>query len=418
VPFRQYPLLPALQEQKAGVLAPSRRFLASEDPIQQLIEEHLKWDYQLRLKKLEKVAQDELWVTATFNHALDWQPEQVDALGPLTPLTEALLRFRFAFESLAPALPTLNGTDAKAQKLAGLLVTIVGDVVANLRPLRAFVAPPPVERLIWVLDYADAYKDKKLKDTEKKLKVFGRADSPSGQTKLVFPKISAQSPSTQPVDTPPADAPDGESGWKDVFYDYPDGVPDSLVIEVDGLNLLAQQTVIGSTKIVRNANLGSKVNPLLVYETPELSFANVLVPYVDVVRPLGPVTGTSLTQIIGSILMPLTAAGSVVGSNRLVRLSAAFNYPVVNGVPGALMAKLPALLNAGQPLGEDPRALASAFADGLAEWYGDVKLPTQGAFFSFTISLFINLMSGGSRQVPLVTFEDIAVALPPGWPSK
>jgi hypothetical protein len=133
---------------------------------------------------------------------------------------------------------------------------------------------------------------------------------------------------------------------------------------------------------------------------------------------LGPVTGTSLAQIIDSILMPLTAAGSVLGSNRLVRLSAAFNYPVVNGGPGALMAKLPALLNAGQPLGEDPQPLASAFADGLAEWYGDVKLPTQGAFFSFTISLFINLMSGGSRQVPLVTFEDIEVALPPGWPSK
>jgi hypothetical protein len=82
------------------------------------------------------------------------------------------------------------------------------------------------------------------------------------------------------------------------------------------------------------------------------------------------------------------------------------------------MAQLPAILNAGQQLGDDPQPLATAFADALAAWYRDVGLPTAGAYFAFTVSLFINLTSGGAaRQVPLLTLEKIDVDLPTGWPS-
>jgi hypothetical protein len=350
-------------------------------------------------------------VTSTFNQPIGWQPPAAANDGPLTPLTAALLRFQAGFASVAPLLNLLEGNDPNAVKLIAVLVKLVADVTAALSPMLGFLAVPQVEKLIWVLRYKSA--------RQNQLTVFGRVAPANAGTKLLFPFINGVAGSA-PAATPAASGPDGQDGWMQSVYIFTSGVPPQLSLAITGLDLLADQTVIGSAHVTRNADLGATVNPLLVYQTPEVSFSNVLVPYVEVTQTLGPATGTSLVEMITSVLTPFADAGASLGADRILRISATYNYPVLTPPGGGapLMASIPAILNAGEALGTDPAPLAQAFAAALQGWGQAVSLPRAGASFSLAISLFINVVSeGASRTVPLLTIDRVDLTVPPGWPN-
>lgn len=417
VPLRRYPMPPALISQIAErPPASGVRAAASDDPIQDEIRAAMQWPFTLNLRKEEQAAQDDLWVTSTFNQPIDWTPQAPGSPGPLTGLTVALLQFQAGFVSVAPLLGQLETGGPLAPKLIGILRTLVSQVVAALRPPRVFFEPMPVERLIWVLRYA------KNSGPVPTWTLFGRVDPVGAATPLLFPTINGTAYSGQPVPALPHEAPDGNA-WMKVSYAFPDEkVPNPLFMAIDGLDLLVDQTVVGSAYITRNADLGATVNPKLVYRTPEVSFSNVIVPFVEIGRTLtGPPSGPPLEQLLASVLMPFANVGAGIGPDRTVRLSAAYNYPIATPAGGGdpLMATLPALLNAGEPLGADPAPLAQAFADALRQWGKAVPLPRTGASFSISVSLFVDVSTGGAPQLlPLLTLDRIDLNVPPGWPAS
>lgn len=417
VPLRRYPKPPALVSQvaappPAGGVGPA----ATDDPIQDAIRAAMKWPFTFTLSKGEQAAQDDLWVTSTFNQPIGWQPQATDSPGPLTNLTVALLQFQAGFDSVAPLLGQLETNGPQAPQLIKILTNLVGQVVAALTPPLELATPMPVEKLIWVLRYNPSA------GPPPTWTLFGRVDPVGAATPLLFPTISGTAPSEQPVVAPPDQAPDANA-WMQVSYAFPGGqVPDPLVMAIDGLDLLTDQTVVGSAFVTRNADLGAAVNPLLVYRTPEVSFSNVIVPFVEVTQTLtGPASGPPLVQLLESVLTPFANVGAGVGPDRVVRLAAAYNYPIVSpaGGGGPLIATLPAILNAGEPLGDDPAALAQPFADALQQWGQAVPLPRSNASFSISVSLFVNVATGTETKqpLPLLTLDRIDLNIPPGWPN-
>jgi hypothetical protein len=331
----------------------------------------------------------------------------------------ALVRFQAGFASITPLLPLLEGSDPRAPALIDVLVDLVGDVVAALTAKVAFFAAPAVERLIWVLRYAQM--------VEGKLIVFGRVDPEDGSTPLLFPIINGTAPDGPPKKADPATAPDGHA-WMVVTYSFGKpmdplqaGVPKQLALAIEGLDLLVDQTVIGSAHITRNADLGARVNPLLVYQTPELFFSNVLAPFVEVTQTLGPMPAAPVVQMLTSVLEPFTEAGVATGQQRTVRVAIAYNYPLAT-MAGAdpLMATLPVLMNAGAPLGDDPAPLAGALAEAMLAWARQTPLPRDGASFSVSVSLFVTVKGGDgvARPAPLLTLDRIDLKAPAGWPSS
>jgi len=110
----------------------------------------------------------------------------------------------------------------------------------------------PIEK-IWVLSYANNAKSPPT--------LFGRVEPANAATPLSFPTINGVAPTGQPVPTPPAQAPDGKPGWMQVTYDFGGGVPTQLEMSISDLDLLVDQTVVGSARVTRNADLGASVNP-------------------------------------------------------------------------------------------------------------------------------------------------------------
>ena len=149
----------------------------------------------------------------------------------------------------------------------------------------------------------------------------------------------------------------------------------------------------------------------------------MLVPYVEVTKTLGPASGASLPQMLTSVLTPFVGAGQTLGQDRIVRIAATYNYPLVTPSGGGdpLIATLPAILNAGEALGQDPAPLALTFADALQQWGKAVPLSRTGSSFSIAVSLFADVASGvgnASRPVPLLTIDRIDLMTPPGWPLR
>jgi hypothetical protein len=260
-----------------------------------------------------------------------------------------------------------------------------------------------------------------------KLIVFGRVDPPDGATPLKFPLINGTAPDGPPKKADPATAPD-DHAWMVVTYSFDKsmdplegGVPQQLEMAISGLDLLVDQTAIGSAHITRNADLGARVNPLLVYQTPELFFSNVLAPFVDITQVLGPMPAAPVAQMLTSVLTPFTEAGVATGQQRTVRVAIAYNYPLATLAGGdPLMATLPVLMNAGAPLDEDPTSLAAALAEALQAWARQTPLPRDGASFSVSVSLFVTVKGsdGAPRPVPLLSLDRIDLAAPAGWPSS
>lgn len=415
VPLRRYPALPVMVSQVAAPppdSPPGSGLAAGDDPIQDAIRKALRWPLTLTIGKAEQAGQDDLWVTSTFNHPINWAPAETAGPGPMTPLTQALVRFQAGFTSIAPLLPLLEGTDPKAGKLIDVLVKLIGDVVTALLPPPAGLAEmPAVEKLIWVLRYADV--------KQGKLTVFGRLDPAGASTPLLFPVINGVQPGPlQPAN--PNVAPDSQP-WQMTTYTFAQSVPKTLVMAISDLDVLIDQTVIGSAHVDRNVDLGGggRVDPRLIYQTPEIFFSNVLVPYTEVTQTLGPMQAGPVADMLTSVLKPFVGAGIATGQRRTVRVAIAYNYPLVSTAGTApLMATIPVLLNAGSPLTDDPAPIAQALADALATWARQVPLPRQGASLSVSVSLFITVQSsqGVDRSVPLLTVDRIDLMLPGGWP--
>jgi hypothetical protein len=412
VPLRQYPALPQLVAQTAS-RDRNGGLTASAGPIEDAIRKALHWPLTLTIGKPEQFSQDDLWVTSTFNRPLDWQPAAAAGPGPMTPLTRALVRFQAGFASLVPLLPMLEGDDPAAAKLVDVLVDLIGDVVSALSAGPLLAEGPGVEKLIWVLRYAEV--------AQNKLTVFGRVDPPGAATPLQFPVINLVPPDGPPQPAPASTAPD-DHPWQFVTYTFPartgdgqGGVPKQLELAVAGLDLLTTQTVIGSASVTRNADLGARVNPLLVYSTPEIFFSNVLAPFVEVTGTLGPMPAAPVAQMLADLLEPFTEAGTATGQQRFVRVAIAYNYPAVQAAGAEpLLATMPVLLDAGEPIGDDPSQLAGTLAAALEEWARAAPLPRAGATFSVSASLFVP--AGGGHQIPLLTLDRIDLTAPDGWP--
>jgi hypothetical protein len=234
---------------------------------------------------------------------------------------------------------------------------------------------------------------------------------------LVLPVIQGQPPKT----TAPADA----DGWTSAIYEFDETETlDEIELVAGGLDLLGRQTAVASVCVVRNATIGGggtpgdggarrAVNDALVYRTPDTSFPNVIVPLVEVMQPLTAEAGVPLRDAMIQVLQPLARAATALHGTRVVRIAAAYVYPIVEGTE--LCARLPVLLNAGQTLeGDDPvsiaRAVATPLAAAMEAWQASVDVPRGGAYVALSISLFIQ-PPGSPQQMPVLSIADVRLPI-------
>ncbi|ELX09341.1 hypothetical protein Jab_2c14070 [Janthinobacterium sp. HH01] len=415
VPLRRYPSLPKLISQSASRPdgSSNRPWASTSDPIDTSIRAAMLWPLRYEIDYPKYAAQDDLWITSTFNEPIGWQPESSTGAGPITALTRALVRFEAGFNSVASALPQLHGSERVfGGKLVAILVKLVADVAAAFASVRVADALYARNQLLWVLRYADMH--------HHRLCVFARLDD--GQASDAPPKFPRIKDGRQGQASPIAasQAPDNKPHWWMASYDFgAAGISEKLVLSADKFEQLSYRTVIGSAHVVRNADLGAGINPLLIYRTPEVYFSNVLVPYVEVQTPLGPLQGADLAAMLASILAPFAAVSKDIGGGRTIRMAAVYHYPVLPGYAGtmALMADCPAIMNAGQSIADDPAPMAGHFAEQLAAWWKDSGLTDCSASLSLSLSLFIDIASAGAppHPIPMLQIDRIDLVLPDHW---
>jgi hypothetical protein len=401
VPLRSYPVVPVLRQQQTRQAGPAPA-LPDADPLTEAIEQALMWRYAMEVSYSDFAPQDDLWVSATFNHPLDWTPGASPSEPALTPQAEQLLRFQVACDSLRPLLPSLAA--GKAADLATLCARLVDDVATVLKapPLLARAAPA-VDTLQWV-----------LRRENEGLLVMIR--SMPGQ-EPVWPMIDDRDRTGPPT---PARIPPGPGDWLQASYAKSGGALDSIRFEAGPFDLLARQTVVGGCRVRRNADIAyGEVNPDLVYTTPDISFPNVIVPYVEVGRLPGVFggAGRSLRSLLHAALAPLATAGTALGATRTVRLTSTYRYTMTASADGAsrLKGETGALMHPGQVLTEATLdAIVDGYADAFAAWRRGSGLPVADPEMLLAIDLFIEVGPGspsGSR-IPLVSLNAIDLLIP------
>ncbi len=337
----------------------------------------------------DRAPQDDLWLTATFNNPVDWTPGAAGPAAALTPLAKALIRFQYGYDSLRPSLDLLAG--ARGAALAQLFKQLVQDVLGSMAAGEAKVAAPGAQSLQWVLRCAES---------------GAQLFQPVGAAPRVWPAVNGQPYLDRPQQT--GDGP-GPGRWWMARYPVP-AASAPLKLSFAPFDLLTHQTAVASVHVVRNADIGAgTVNPLLVYTTPEVSFPNVVVPYVGVTGGIAvDGGGAALSAVLSDLLAPLATAGTALAGRRFLQLSSTYRYAL--GTPAAVgvRAQCGAVMMAGEEITEgNLPALAARLAAELAAWRQERALPDLVPGYSFNLALFAEV---GTKRIPVLSLQRLEVS--------
>jgi hypothetical protein len=286
--------------------------------------------------------------------------------------------------------------------------------------------PPPPVSDVYVLNFANAYDEKKV------LQVFAQARSAPGgcdEAGIVWPVINGQAHGA--VTSAGAAAPDDTGCWFIANYAYvpADATPGTLEMTWPKLDVITRQTGTSTWWIVRNANLsavpGVRTNSMLIYQTSNVSFAAPVVPMILVTQRTFP-SGATLATALESALSLFAVAGSATGKNRLLKVPLTYRYQMVarSGGRVGVWSEIPMLLAADIQLATNATSsvsdsgavplpqLAAQLAADTDTWFGIVAPSTTVAVLSLDITLFADVQGA---QLPIVRALDQEIAVPPGW---
>ncbi|HYF78439.1 MAG TPA: LysM peptidoglycan-binding domain-containing protein, partial [Symbiobacteriaceae bacterium] len=409
IPLRAYPDLPVMLQQDAAFT------YTPPTTVDQL----RRWTYTFAFN-FSSSAQDQPTLTVVMNQA-----PSVSMAGAEYSLPEALARFISVWPALKPdlaLLPQLSpGTaNAHASNAIPAFATLVGDVATAWQN--------------WV---------------ESANGGSGGGTSYSGMVyNFTVAQFSGNDGSFQDLLLTLSAAPDADSdgkalGWPDISimvqgepvvldkkptvsqpptctYSYPAGSPSVQTQDVSewhfafgpgadtgegadaGLDLGTFQNAWAGLSVTRNANLLSNAamvtNPIFVYATPVVGFADKLVPYLatDSVILFNQGTTADLTTALPALLTAL--AGGAIGQAPAVGVAARYGYQLQPPVTGGLyrtpsgstademIPLLPILIS---PPTADIATLGTSMAGAIQYWYSQNSLADmQGAGYYFAVNLY------------------------------
>ncbi len=439
IPLRSFPKNPSLQGQSASADAANEMGLVttSSNPV----EDALKWEYTVNLIKSEAAAQDELWFDLVYNSPvqnLDAATAlKADNTTKLTNLFTSLTQFNAAYESLKSELSTnidqvFEGPPkdpGQLTQIVGILNQAIDQVVADWK---AFYEP----------DLAEAVSDGPAVITEHFALSFKEM---SDGILTLYSDVNDDFPATingQAAQNVPTAVPDrkmlGAGLQHSVQYPYEKTDDGALTIVWKDINAIERQTAITTFWIIRNADLGSAsettpVNKKLIYQSPEISFANPILPLLTVPFVQAD-TATSLSQTISDAFQPFAEAGTASTQNRLMKIECTYTYNLVNfmGNNAVNALTVPIVTNLVYDLNLVPNDSTNAsdaatlqdfsccLAKDLTDWFNANKPSSMPdsvqANLHFNATLFAVI---DGSQLPLIKVQDIQVTVPTqGWWTK
>lgn len=208
------------------------------------------------------------------------------------------------------------------------------------------------------------------------------------------------------------------------------GIPDRK-LTLQNLDVIEQQNAWGSIWLTRNKELlpGRATNPAFVYQTPQVSFANLITPLLQNSRTwqidaLGAPDGQPQPRRLGEHLERLFAALLPASASQPydLRLACRYSFALATGTSGDadLLAALPVLLGprltiaAGAPSLDATAEFRASLVRAIAAWQqANRPVPTRGMFV-FSATLFSNLgaASGATGDnLPLLRVDDLRLHL-------
>ncbi|GJM35039.1 MAG: hypothetical protein DHS20C18_40400 [Saprospiraceae bacterium] len=438
IPLRSFPQNPSLQGQSASAdAADELGLVASSNPV----EDALKWEYTVNLIKSEAAAQDELWFDLVYNSPvqnLDAATAlRADSTTKLTNLFTSLAQFNAAYDSLKSELSTnidqvFEAPPKDPGQLTQIVTTLNQSIDQVVSDWQAFYEP----------DLAEAASDGPAVITEHFALSF--KDMSDGILTLYsdvnddFPAtINGQAAQNVPTTVSDAEMP-GTGLQYSVQYPYEKNEDGALTIVWKDINAIERQTAITTFWIIRNADLGSAsetapVNEKLIYQSPEVSFANPVLPLLTVPFVQAD-TATSLSQTISDAFQPFAEAGTASTQNRLMKVECTYTFNlvnfmgnnIVNALTVPIVTKLVYDLNLLPNDATDTtdastlQDFSCCLANDLTDWFNANK-PTNmpdnvQANLHFNAMLFAVI---DGSQLPLIKVQDIQVTVPgQGWWTK
>jgi hypothetical protein len=193
---------------------------------------------------------------------------------------------------------------------------------------------------------------------------------------------------------------------------------DALTLRWSALDLLERQTARSTFRGVRNASLSAgaplRTNDALVYRTAPVSFATPALPLIEVGQVGSLPSRATLAEVLAQVLQPVSRVGTAAVKERVLQVGVSYEYPLATD-DAELIVTDPVLQAGNIPLdsGADSiAAVTAALARELTTWHGFSGRADTGAILCLRVLLFA--VADGTR-LPLVHFERVEIAVPPGW---
>lgn len=207
-------------------------------------------------------------------------------------------------------------------------------------------------------------------------------------------------------------------GATTAVYDYAPGVIATRRISHElrytSLGILTQQSGRSGLQVTRNRELllppsttqtAPQTSPGFVYQTPELDFANRLIPLIAHDEPIGIRVSGNLTTDLTTMFTALLGGS---GDGDYLTVSVEYGYALVTPDGGGtpIISRLPVLFRptfAFVSSGAD--ATVTTLVAAINTWAGKQTLPETGALYVFNVSLFSTLDTALRR--PLLTVSNM-----------
>jgi hypothetical protein len=431
IPLRTYPTPPSMVMHAAELDPDSQRRL----------EDIRQWQYTYVYEHLD-VAQDAIEAAVRYNvvpptAGSNGTAAQRSAAGSNVPagianLFAELVNFAAIYPQLAPALQglasnsatTLSAADGAIEPLEALIGRVAqawasAQIASNAAQSTAFDAQYAIGEITTELT-------KTVTIATDKLAAFPQIVVPgyelkhsddvetSGASKAIrhhFDKKSPEAAAADPVF--------GESSIPDRKLTIPD------------LDIIGQQNAWGAIWLTRNKELvgGRTTNPVFVYQTPQVSFANMATPllvntrswYIDT---LGAADGLPQPRSLAEHIQRLFETLLPASADRTydIRLACRYAFALVRdtGQDAGLVSTLPVLLGprltigAGAPMLRETEDFRAAVAQAIDEWKERNKPLTTNGMYIFSLAIFSHLDAssvGDNTKLPLLRIEDLRLRL-------
>ncbi|MEM9544893.1 MAG: LysM domain-containing protein [Bacteroidota bacterium] len=422
IPLRTYPAMPTITAQKDLPAVPDGE-LPKTFPFN--VKKAREWKFNFNYVHTE-AQQDTSYINVFFNRISD--TESFDHINSGvsgstgTQFFDALAQFIAVLPNLETDLSSLLRSDGNASQQAAAINTfaeLVTEVATKWTfSLNTGTNPPSPE---------DSY-EYRLESTVKDgiyngqptelydtiiLKQQQSTISPSGE----YPTIYWMDTSVTP---PIANKLTATPGTKECIYTYEQDVPAFQTIEhqieFDQLNVLVNQNALGGAFIRRNEHLvDTPTSTSFIYQTPEVVYSQVLVPYLihNQKLPFESSTEAGLEQALYSLFSELLG-----DKKPNIKISAMYGYELV-AVPqdgsqplpaGALEAIISLLPITFRPLVKVSDTVISHLAKSVNNWELNKPISRNGGSYVFDLCVFSTLDT--KKIQPILELKRLVYKIP------